>query len=147
MPTHGNLTMVQNQNNSPLPPADPLSDQRRGFQPASGMRGAVSSSRPQSTMVVVCWDNAQEHSFSQSIRASIQLKTERCSSPLELDRGRCVSRSCTGVHCGAFGCKDSQAQHRLGQKTLQGSGIPALCQINSSHLGIAATGVITTKPR
>ena len=58
--------------------------------------------------------------------------------------GRCVSRSFTGAHCGAFGCKGSQATHHLGQKALQGPGIPILHQNNSSHFGTAATGIFTT---
>ena len=83
-------------------------------------------------MVVMCWGNSPRGFIARSIRASIQLKTKRHSSPLGLKQGRCVSRSIAGARRRAFGCRSSQPTHHLDQKTLLGPGIRTLPQF--SHL-------------
>ena len=147
MPTRGNLTMVQKPKQQSPSPWRFTVRSKTGFSAGVGdarcgvivlpaiFHGCCVLGCPQGAFI------PPVHPGINSTQNKMMLRSPRTKS------GRCVSRSFTGAHYGAFGCKGSQATHHLGQKALQGPGIPTLHQNDSSHLDTAATGISTTKPR
>ena len=108
-----------------------------------GMHGAASIVRPRGFRVcLLVFGLSSACTFQVHPGIQSKIKSPQPSPPtsqgslrLPLSQARVAARSA------------AEAVTCLGQKALQGPVIPTLHQNNSSHLGTAATGIFTTKPR